>query len=105
MIGSPGCDRPASADEKEILAVSDELSRNQSYGAAQMICRLARERDEARAENERLQEALDELIIAAKRLSVAAQTSGGTAGRDEGLCDAIDYIATALSRAALQEPK
>jgi hypothetical protein len=36
-------------DTAEILAVSDDLSRRGLYGAAQMVCRLARERDEARA--------------------------------------------------------
>ena len=37
-------------DKEEILAVSDELSRFELHGAAQMINRLARQRDEAREE-------------------------------------------------------
>lgn len=34
--------------EEEILRVSDQLGRSGHYGAAQMICGLARERDAAR---------------------------------------------------------
>ena len=36
-------------DKEEILAVTGYLERHELYGAAQMIYRLARERDEARA--------------------------------------------------------
>ena len=43
-----------------------------------------------REENERLREAL-------KRLSFAAQTTGGVAGRDEGLVAAIDNASQALN--------
>ena len=44
-------------------------------------------------------EALDSLIRAAARLSVAAQTTGGVAGRDEGLCAEIDRLANPLGQA------
>ena len=35
-------------DQDEIIRVSDQLSRMELYGAAQMVLRLARERDDAR---------------------------------------------------------
>lgn len=56
-----------------------------------------------RAENERMKGALDRLIKDASRLSVAAQTTGGVAGRDEGLCAEIDRTADSIvfARAAL----
>ena len=38
-----------SDDWEEILTVESALSRRELYGAAQMVCRLARERDAARA--------------------------------------------------------
>jgi hypothetical protein len=38
-------------DEEEILSVAYQLQQRGLYGAAQMICRLARERDEARKWN------------------------------------------------------
>ena len=37
-------------DQDEIIRVSDQLSRMELYGAAQMVLRLARERDDARRE-------------------------------------------------------
>jgi hypothetical protein len=43
-------DSEMSEDQDEILRVSDELSRMGLYGAAQMVCRLARQRDEVRYE-------------------------------------------------------
>jgi hypothetical protein len=33
--------------QEEILRVSDQLARSELYGASQMVCGLARERDEA----------------------------------------------------------
>jgi len=39
-----------SDDQDEIIRVSDELDRMELYGAAQMVLRLARQRDEARRE-------------------------------------------------------
>jgi hypothetical protein len=49
-------------DTAEIVAVSDDLSRRELYGAAQMICRLARERDEARATIAAMQAMIDEAM-------------------------------------------
>jgi hypothetical protein len=51
-------------DASEILAVSDDLSRRELYGAAQMICRLARERDEARAMREPTSEMIERVANA-----------------------------------------
>lgn len=50
-------------------------------------------------------EVLEPLIKASARLSIAAQTTGGVAGRDEGLCAEIDRIAQPLgsARATLTE--
>lgn len=42
-----------------------------------------------------------ELVAALKRLSFAAQTSGGTAGRDDELCEAIAQAEKAMSIAAV----
>ena len=36
-------------DRNEIICIAESLSRDRKYGAAQLIYRLARERDEARA--------------------------------------------------------
>jgi hypothetical protein len=44
-----------------------------------------------------LQAELTRVTEAAKKLSLAAQTTGGTAGRDEGLCAAIDSLEEALA--------
>src|SRR5208283_1046808 len=50
-----------------------------------------------------LEAALGKLIKASSRLAIAAQTTGGVAGRDEGLCLEIDRLAQPLgeARAAL----
>jgi regulator of replication initiation timing len=53
------------------------------------IAELVRELRDAKVENERLRQAL-------KRLSFAAQTTGGVAGRDEGLVAAIDNASQTL---------
>lgn len=42
---------------------------------------------------------LGSLIGASARLSIAAQTTGGVAGRDEGLCEAIDNLVQPLANA------
>ena len=39
-----------------------------------------------------------ELLEALKRLSFAAQTTGGVAGRDEGLCAAIDAATAVITK-------
>ena len=44
------------------------------------------------------------LLEAIKRLSFCAQTTGGTAGRDEGLCAAIGEAEKAIVRAAASTP-
>jgi hypothetical protein len=59
-------------DTAEILAVSDSLARRDLYGAAQMICRLARERDEARAAIEAMREPTPAMIQAATRQNLPA---------------------------------
>lgn len=41
---------------------------------------------------------MPELYQALKKLSFAARTTGGTAGRDDFLCDAIDTVEAALAR-------
>jgi hypothetical protein len=41
---------------------------------------------------------LKETVAAGNRLSFAAQTTGGTAGRDEGLMAAIDAWAAVLAK-------
>jgi len=40
----------------------------------------------------------DALIAAARKLAFAARTSGGTAGRDEDLCAALDAVETLLPK-------
>ncbi len=79
---------------RDLLAkCSDERSRH--FDRAEML----------RISAQRVRPALAELIAAASRLSIAAQTTGGTAGRDEGLCKAIDLLAPHIeaARAALDE--
>lgn len=44
--------------------------------------------------------AAPEMYSALKKLSFAAQTSGGTAGRDEGLVEAIGFAEAALIKAS-----
>ena len=50
----------AERDREEILRIADSLSRDELYGASQLICRLARERDEALTALEQSQAALAE---------------------------------------------
>ena len=45
--------------------------------------------------------ALRELVSVSSRLAVAAQTTGGVAGRDEGLCAEIDRLAQPLEEARI----
>ena len=51
-------------------------------------------------------EQIKQVLDALKKLSFAAQTSGGTAGRDEALCDAIADTVPAIAAldAALAAP-
>src|SRR5208283_4310066 len=87
---SNGVDLPAELDE-----MISEL-RSQTSKAE-------RERDAALARIAELEAALLKLIKASSRLAIAAQTTGGVAGRDEGLCLEIDRLAQPLgeARAAL----
>jgi chromosome segregation ATPase len=57
------------------------------------------ENERLRAKLDRAKEAFGPLIKAASRLAVAAQTTGGVAGRDEGLCAEIDRLAQPLGKA------
>lgn len=49
-------------------------------------------------ENERLRQQNAELVQALKKLSLMAQTSGGTAGSDKALIDAIEQAASAINK-------
>ena len=53
----------------------------------------------------REREAAHEMMMCGNALSIAAQTTGGTAGPDQGLMDAIKAYAAALTayRAAVEE--
>jgi hypothetical protein len=61
-------------------------------------------RQSAAEEIARLTRLLSDLTTAAGRLAFAAETSGGVAGRDDGLCIELDRIAQPLgaARAALR---
>ncbi len=104
-------ERKARADRDSLRAKLEEVeARNKDAEASDMALRSdIDDRDawiqEADAKLDRAKEALEPLIKAASRLAVAAQTTGGVAGRDEGLCAEIDRIARLLgeARAVLSE--
>ena len=104
---------PHATDEEKQLAEDIEWLLNGFDGEATE--EAIRERDALRAENERLRGAktawreaeadvetlqgrIEKLTTALRRLSFAAQTTGGTAGRDEGLQAAIAEATAALER-------
>jgi hypothetical protein len=60
--------------------------------------------DEESAANARLIAAAPDLLEALKKLSFAAQTSGGTAGRDEALVAAIDHASAIIAKAQGSAP-
>jgi len=74
----PGAKR-ATVDVADVWGI--EKAEDQQIANAALIC------------------AAPDLLAALKRLSFAAQISGGTAGRDEALVAAIDQAAAAISRA------
>lgn len=43
-----------------------------------------------------------DILSALRRLTIAARTSGGTAGRDEGLCAACDAAEVAIAKAEVR---
>jgi hypothetical protein len=89
------------SNDAEIERMGEELDAYLMDGssAADRIASLSTENERLRAKLDRAKEAFGPLIKAASRLAVAAQTTGGVAGRDEGLCAEIDRLAQPLGKA------
>ena len=90
----------AAAELRRLHTVNQQWKEKAATWLAspEAAARLEGYRDLAQQLNDALMQK-DALVEALRKLSFAAQTSGGTAGRDEGLCEAIGIATAALAKA------